>query len=710
MADLIADQLESTPDEAKRRMEFLQDQLREADIAYHGGDQPIIDDAHYDQWKRELRQLEKNFPELAAEDSATGRVGAPPSEGFSKAEHASPMLSLDNAFGEEDVREFTARVRRFLGLESEAPLEFLAEPKIDGLSISLTYVNGVLQRATTRGDGTMGEVVTANVRTIAEIPEELNDAPDFIDVRGEIYMSHGDFIDLNKRQEAAGAKQYMNPRNAAAGSIRQLDPEITRKRRLQFFAHGLGRVSGELGDTQSGVMNRLGLMGLPINPLVQSCSGLAEMMSYFDDMEARRSNLPYDIDGVVFKVNQVPLQVRLGNSSTAPRWAVSAKFPAETAWTTLRQIDIQVGRTGALSPVARLDPVTVGGVVVSNATLHNEDYIAGRGSDGSPIRDGKDLRVGDWVKVYRAGDVIPKVSDLDLGRREADSSPFVFPTVCPVCGSDAVREPGDAVRRCIGEFNCPAQRVEKLKHLVSRNALNIEGLGDKLIEQFHNEGLIEEPADIFSLKDRIGSGENRLDAQHGWGERSATNLFAEIEQSREVGLDRLLYALGIRHVGEGVAERLAYYYGTWSAFSDAMESVAQNDESAWSDLVSIEGIGEKIAKSLAAAFSDDRIRNSIGRFADQLKIQPVERPQVSDNPIAGLTIVFTGTLAAMTRAEAKARAEAMGARISGSVSSKTNLVVAGPGSGSKSRKAHELGVRVVDEAGWLDLLGSDGAG
>ncbi len=710
MADLIADQLESTPDEAKRRMEFLQDQLREADIAYHGGDQPIIDDAHYDQWKRELRQLEKNFPELAAEDSATGRVGVPPSEGFSKAEHASPMLSLDNAFGEEEVREFTARVRRFLGLESEAPLEFLAEPKIDGLSISLTYVNGALQRATTRGDGTMGEVVTANVRTIAEIPEELNDAPDFIDVRGEIYMSHGDFIDLNKRQEAAGAKQYMNPRNAAAGSIRQLNPEITRKRRLQFFVHGLGKVSGELGDTQSGVMNRLGLMGLPINPLVQTCSELAEMMSYFDDMEARRSNLPYDIDGVVFKVNQVPLQVRLGNSSTAPRWAVSAKFPAETAWTTLRQIDIQVGRTGALSPVARLDPVTVGGVVVSNATLHNEDYIAGRGSDGSPIRDGKDLRVGDWVKVHRAGDVIPKVSDLDLGRREADSSPFVFPTVCPVCGSDAVREPGDAVRRCIGEFNCPAQRVEKLKHLVSRNALNIEGLGDKLIEQFHNEDLIQEPADIFSLKDRIGSGENRLDAQHGWGEKSATNLFAEIEQSREAGLDRMLYALGIRHVGEGVAERLAYYYGTWSAFSDAMESVAQKDESAWSDLVSIEGIGEKIANSLAAAFSNDRISNSIGRFADQLNIQPVERPQVSDNPISGLTIVFTGTLAAMTRAEAKARAEAMGARISGSVSSKTNLVVAGPGSGSKSRKAQELGVKVVDEAGWLDLLGSDGAG
>ena len=708
MTDESPQTLIETEDDARTELRELYELLRRANEAYHGHDDSIIDDAEYDRRKRRLRQLEAQHPHLKEADSPTNAVGAPPSEGFGKATHEVPMLSLDNAFSADDVREFDAKVRRFLGWGTEDPLEYDAEPKIDGLSISLTYRDGALERATTRGDGTTGEVVTRNALTIPDIPKSLDGAPAFLEVRGEIFMGHREFALLNENQEAAGAKTYMNPRNAAAGSLRQLDPAITRTRKLEFIAHGLGRISEPLGETQSDVMARLSELGLPTNPLTRTCHNFNDMQKYFEDIEQRRSTLPYDIDGVVYKVSRVPLQLRLGSSSTAPRWAISAKFPAETAWTTLQRIEIQVGRTGALSPVARLDPVTVGGVVVSNATLHNEDYIAGTGSDGQPVRDGKDLREGDWVKVYRAGDVIPKVADVDVSRREEGSVRFEFPSICPVCGSEAPRTGKDAVRRCSGDFTCPAQQVERLKHFVSRNAFNVEGLGDKQIEQFHSEKLISVPADIFGLRSRIGDGERRLESWHGWGAKSASKLFDEIDSRRRISLNRLIFGLGIRHVGEGVSERLALHFGSWKNFADTVDAASDREGDAWSELVSVEGIGETIAESLVGAFEDSKVRDAIALLVEELEVQDVERPQVSESRISGITIVFTGTLTAMTRAEAKARAEALGARISGSVSAKTGLVVAGEGSGSKGRKAQELGVRVVDEAEWLELLDAAG--
>ena len=704
MAEGTTKEQDMTPEDASREMRELDSIIGRANEAYFRGDAPIIDDAEYDRTKRQLRDLEQRFPELKSDDSPTETVGAPPSEGFGKAAHEIRMLSLDNAFGEDELREFDARVRRFLGWESDLELQYEAEPKIDGLSISLTYSDGTLQRATTRGDGTRGEVVTRNALTIPDIPQTLRNSPSFMEVRGEIFMSLNDFAALNQLQADTGAKTYMNPRNAAAGSLRQLDPGVTRSRKLQFMAHGLGGISEPFGSSQMAVMERLSGMGLPTNPLAEICRDIDAMVNYFSRLEENRSTLSYDIDGVVFKVNDTSLQSRLGSSSTAPRWAISAKFPAETAWTTLREIEIQIGRTGALSPVARLDPVTVGGVVVSNATLHNEDYIAGVGSDELPIRDGKDLRVGDWVQVYRAGDVIPKVADVDISRRGRQSSSYVFPKICPVCESPAIREETDAVRRCSGEFTCAAQRVERLKHLVSRNAFNIEGLGVKLIEQFHSEGLIESPVDIFRLESVVGSGDNRLEARHGWGTRSASKLFDEIEARRRIGLERVIFGLGIRHVGEGVSERLARHFGSWDAFARAVDGAVEPEGDAWAELVSVEGIGATIANSLVRAFHDKRVREAIEELVKELQVEDVETPQVAESGISGLNIVFTGTLETMTRAEAKARAEALGARIAGSVSTRTDLLVQGPGSGSKARKAEELGVRVVDEAGWLELV------
>ena len=694
-------------EQASEEMAELYLLIRNANDAYFRRDHPILSDAEYDSSKRRLKALEDAFPKLKADDSPTGRVGARPSAGFAKATHLLPMLSLDNAFGEADVREFDARVRRFLGWGADDSLEYLAEPKIDGLSISLTYETGRLTRAATRGDGVTGEDVTRNVMTIGDVPRTLDGAPESLEVRGEVFMSHSDFADLNQKQEEGGAKPYMNPRNAAAGSLRQLDPEITRTRRLKFYSHGLGKVSDNLAATQSEVMDRLKSMGLPINDRASKCANVDQLMAFFDVLESERSRLPYDIDGAVYKVNNLALQARLGSSSTAPRWAISAKFPAETAWTTLRDIEIQVGRTGALSPVARLDPVNVGGVIVSNATLHNEDYIAGFGSDGSPIRGGRDLRVGDWVQIYRAGDVIPKVADVDIDRRPEDAVRFEFPNACPVCGSEAGREGNDAVRRCTGEFTCSAQRVERLKHFVSRNAFNIEGLGDKLIEQFHSEELVSEPGDIFKLRGRLEHGDERLAERHGWGERSASKLFDEIDAARKVSLDRVIFGLGIRHVGEGVSERLALQFGSWAEFARTVDGAGDRSGEVWSELVAIEGIGDRIAGSLVDAFQDERMWAAVDRLVAELDIQPAERPQTEDSPISGLTIVFTGTLEAMTRAEAKVRAEALGARISGSVSGKTDLVVAGPGSGSKGKKALALGVKVIDETEWLKLLGAD---
>ena len=560
-----------TEEEARLRLAELARAVAAANEAYHGQDAPEISDADYDALKRENTALEALFPHLKRADSPSDLVGAAPAEGFSKIRHAVRMLSLGNAFEEGDVAEFTRFIRNFLGLGAEAPLAFTAEPKIDGLSLSLRYEHGHLVQAATRGDGETGENVTANARTITDIPQTLTGAPDILEVRGEVYMSHADFEALNTRQAERGGKSFANPRNAAAGSLRQLDAGITRDRPLRFFAYAWGDLSEPLAETQMGAIERLAALGFQTNPLTRRCDSTEDMLTHYRRIEQDRASLGYDIDGVVYKLDDLALQARLGMRATTPRWAIAHKFPAELAWTRLEAIDIQVGRTGALSPVARLAPVTVGGVVVSNATLHNEDYIAGRDSNGKPIRDGKDIRVGDWVQVYRAGDVIPKVADVDLGKRPDGSRPFAFPTTCPECGSEALREEGDAVRRCSGGLICPAQAVEKLKHFVSRAAFDIEGLGAKQVEQFHKDGWIAEPADIFTLSDRYGSGLQQLKNREGWGEKSATNLFAAIAEKRRIALRRLLFSLGIRHVGEVAAADLARHFGSWQALADTID-------------------------------------------------------------------------------------------------------------------------------------------
>ncbi|MEX0309276.1 MAG: NAD-dependent DNA ligase LigA [Tateyamaria sp.] len=694
-----------TREDAAKELARLATLLADANTAYHTKDAPDISDAEYDALKRRNAAIEQRFPDLKRDDSPSDQVGAPVADGFSKVTHAVAMLSLSNAFDDADVTEFDTRIRKYLGLSTETAVTYTAEPKIDGLSLSLRYEAGVLVRAATRGDGAVGENVTANARTIADIPHRLVDAPDLLEVRGEVYMSHPDFEALNQRQAEAGQKQFANPRNAAAGSLRQLDANITRARPLRFFAYAWGALSTPLAETQMGAIERLAALGFQTNPLTQLCDGPDEMIAHYKLIEQRRATLGYDIDGVVYKVNDLALQARLGFRSTTPRWAVAHKFPAELAWTRLDAIDIQVGRTGALSPVARLTPVTVGGVVVSNATLHNEDYIAGRDNKGDPIRDGKDIRAGDWVQVYRAGDVIPKIADVDLSKRPADAVPFVMPDRCPECDSEAVREPGDAVRRCTGGLICPAQAVEKLKHFVSRAAFEIEGLGAKQGEQFHADGWISEPADIFMLRARFGSGLQQLKNREGWGEKSASNLFDAIDEKRRIGLGRVIFALGIRHVGEAAANLLANHYGTWAAFDDAMRQADEGNE-AWTDLTGIDGVGAVMAASLATTFNQEAEIASIDRLVAQLEIEDAVRPDTTGSPVAGKTVVFTGTLEKMTRAEAKARAESLGAKVAGSVSAKTDLLVAGPGAGSKAKKAADLGVETIDEDGWLDLIGA----
>ncbi|MEO0765575.1 MAG: NAD-dependent DNA ligase LigA [Pseudomonadota bacterium] len=690
---------------AKTELARLAELLEAANSAYHTNDAPDITDAEYDALKRRNAEIEARFPTLKRDDSPSEQVGAAPAEGFSKVTHAVAMLSLSNAFEDADVGEFDGRVRKYLGLNADASVAYTAEPKIDGLSLSLRYENGALVQAATRGDGSVGENVTANARTIADVPQTLAGAPDVLEVRGEVYMSHSDFEALNVRQTEGGQKPFANPRNAAAGSLRQLDSAITRARPLRFFAYAWGALSDPLSDTQFGAIQRLRALGFQTNDLTALCDGPDQMIAQYRKIEQLRAGLGYDIDGVVYKVNDLSLQGRLGFRSTTPRWAMAHKFPAELAWTRLESIDIQVGRTGALSPVARLTPVTVGGVVVSNATLHNEDYIAGRDNKGEEIRAGKDIRIGDWVQVYRAGDVIPKVADVDLSKRPEDAIPFRMPDRCPECDSEAVREPGDAVRRCTGGLICPAQAVEKLKHFVSRSAFDIEGLGAKQVEQFHTDGWIAEPADIFTLRDRYGSGIQQLKNRQGWGDKSASNLFDAIDEKRNIDLNRVIFALGIRHVGEAAANLLATHFGTWEAFEAAMRS-AEEGNPAWNDLLSIDGVGAVMAGALATTFNQEAEIASIDRLVAQLSIKETTRPDTEGSPVAGKTVVFTGTLEKMTRAEAKARAEALGARVSGSVSAKTDLLVAGPGAGSKAKKAAELGIETLDEDGWLDLIGT----
>ena len=696
-----------TPEEAQEELARLAAALSAANLAYHQQDAPEISDAEYDSLKQRNARIEALFPDLKRPDSPSEQVGARLAEGFGKITHAVRMLSLGNAFEDGDITEFDDYIRKYLNLGA-ADLSYTAEPKIDGLSLSLRYEDGVLVQAATRGDGEVGENVTENARTIADIPTRLTGAPALLEVRGEVYMSHADFAALNTRQAETGGKTFANPRNAAAGSLRQLDAAITRARPLRFFAYGWGALSDPLAATQMGAIERLAALGFVTNPLTCLCTGPDQMLDHYRQIEGQRATLGYDIDGVVYKVNDLALQARLGFRSTTPRWAIAHKFPAELAWTRLEGIDIQVGRTGALSPVARLLPVTVGGVVVSNATLHNEDYIAGRDARGNPIRDGKDIRPGDWVQVYRAGDVIPKIADVDLSQRPAGAQPFAFPALCPECGSQAIREEGDAVRRCTGGLICPAQAVEKLKHFVSRGAFDIEGLGAKQIEMFYRDELlpIREPADIFTLRQRDEGNLSRLKNREGWGERSATNLFQAIDDKRDIPFGRLLFALGIRHVGEAASNLIASHYGTWDSFVAAMDGAAPQTGPDWDDLMSIDGVGPVMARALVTAFAQAAERQSIDRLVAHLRVGAARRVAAEDSPVAGKTIVFTGTLEKMTRAEAKARAEALGAKVAGSVSAKTDILVAGPGAGSKARKAAELGIETLDEDGWLSLIGA----
>jgi DNA ligase (NAD+) len=684
--------------EAVAELARLAGVLAGANTAYHTEDAPVLSDADYDALKRRNAAIEARFPGLKRADSPSDQVGAAVADVFSKVPHAVRMLSLENAFDDADVVDFDDRVRKYLNWQGD--LAYTAEPKIDGLSLSLRYEGGRLVQAATRGDGEVGENVTANARTIADIPVTLTGAPDVLEVRGEVYMSHADFAALNARQAAAGDKTFANPRNAAAGSLRQLDSGITASRPLRFFAYAWGALSDPLAATQMEAIARLRTLGFQTNPLTIIANTSEAMIAQYRVIETQRATLGYDIDGVVYKVNDLALQARLGFRSSTPRWAIAHKFPAELAWTRLLAIDIQVGRTGALSPVARLQPVTVGGVVVSNATLHNEDYIAGRDAKGNPIRGGTDIRVGDWVQVYRAGDVIPKVADVDISQRTGEA--YVFPHVCPQCGSPAVRDDGDAVRRCTGGLICPAQAVERLKHFVSRGAFDIEGLGAKQVEMFFHDDLlfVKTPADIFTLASRDAANPlQKLRNRDGFGERSTTNLFAAIEEKRTIPLDRLIFALGIRHVGETSSALLARHYHDWPTFEAAVTA-----ETALADLTAIDGVGDVLASSLIAAFQNAHERGAIDALVAHLTVQPVARA-ATDSPVAGKTVVFTGTLEKMTRAEAKARAEALGAKVAGSVSAKTDILIAGPGAGSKAKDAAKLGIMTIDEDAWLALIG-----
>ncbi|WFE91654.1 NAD-dependent DNA ligase LigA [Roseibium porphyridii] len=703
-----------TPDQAAVELKRLASEIAEHDRRYHQEDAPSISDADYDALRRRNSAIEERFPALAVEDGPSTQVGAAPASGFGKITHRVPMLSLDNAFNDDDVRDFVGRVRRFLKFDPlQGVLGVTAEPKIDGLSLSLRFENGELVYAATRGDGTTGENVTANARTIKDIPQTLaGEVPAVVEIRGEVYMAHKDFQALNERMDANGGKVFANPRNAAAGSLRQLKSEITASRPLRFFAYAWGEMSAMPAETQFGMVDQLKDWGFQINPLMKRCETVEELLGVYHGIEESRAQLDYDIDGVVYKVDRLDLQERLGFVSRSPRWAIAHKFPAEQAFTVLNDIEIQVGRTGALTPVAKLEPITVGGVVVSNATLHNEDYIKGIGQDGEPIREGKDLRIGDTVKIQRAGDVIPQIVDIDLDKRPADAVAFEFPTVCPSCGSHAVREKNektgrvDAVRRCTGGLICPAQATEKLKHFVSRNAFDIEGFGDKQVDAFYQDGLVMTPADIFTLEERDKRSLTKLRNREGWGALSAKNLFEAINARRDIDLHRFIFALGIRHVGEGNGKLLARAYGSWQAFYEAMQAAHDTSGEAFADLNDIDGIGHIVADALVEFFAEQRNRAQLDALLEEVRPREAEKIDATGSPVAGKTVVFTGSLERMTREEAKAMAERFGAKVSGSVSKKTDLVVAGPGAGSKLKKAQDLDVEVISEDDWFDLVGA----
>ena len=698
---------------AAEALELLAAEIAAHDRRYYQESAPEISDSEYDALRRLNESIEAAFPALVRPDSPSARVGAAPAEAFAKVRHAVPMLSLGNIFDAGEVEEFCARVRRFLGLAAGDELVVTAEPKIDGLSATLRYEGGRLTIGATRGDGYEGENVTANLRTIDEVPSRIraDDVPEVFEVRGEVYMRHSDFAELNRRMEREGRPAYVNPRNTASGSLRQLDPSVTASRALHFFAYAWGEASGLPADTQFGVIEAMARWGFTTSPLMRRCRSAGEMLAAYREIEERRSGLGYDIDGVVYKVDRLDYRARLGFVSRAPRWAVAHKFAAEQATTRVVDIEIQVGRTGALTPVARLEPVTVGGVVVQNATLHNEDYIRGIGRDGEPIREpGRDIRIGDTVVVQRAGDVIPQVLDVVPERRPRGASPYRFPTTCPVCGSHAVREPNprtgrpDSVRRCAGGLVCQAQARERLRLFVSRNAFDIEGLGAKRVQELFDDGAVRQPADIFTLEERQKAGEIDLVAREGWGETSLANLIEGINARRDIALDRFIFALGIRHVGETTARLLARAYGDIDSFVTAMRAAGEGDDAAYDELDNIAGVGTVVADAVAQFFAEPRNLAALDALLGQVTPRQVARADTS-SPVAGKTLVFTGTLERMTRPEAKARAESLGAKVSGSVSAKTDLVIAGPGAGSKLKQARLLGVEVIDEDAWLSLIG-----
>ncbi len=688
---------ELTEQQAKTELTRLAKEIARHDALYYQQASPEISDADYDALRQSNSAIELAFPHLGQADSPSMRVGAAPSTGFAKVTHSRPMLSLANAFDDADVEEFLLRLSRFLGLESNTVTEAVGEPKIDGVSASLRYEHGQFVLGATRGDGAVGEDITRNLQTIDDIPKDLGKkAPDIVEIRGEVYITKPDFFALNKRQEEAGEKIFANPRNSAAGSLRQIDPTITAARPLRFFAYTWAEVSAPSKGanlrwaTHWEFLKAAKRWGFEVNPLSRLCRSLEDMLDLYATIADQRATLPYDIDGVVYKVNRVDWQDRLGMVSRAPRWAIARKFPAEQAQTILRDISIQVGRTGALTPVAELEPVTVGGVVVSRATLHNEDELAR-----------KDIRVGDHVVVQRAGDVIPQVVSVLAERRSKDSKPYVFPDQCPECGSLAMREEGEVVRRCTGGLICPAQAVERLKHFVSRNAFDIDGLGGKHIETFWDEKLLATPGDIF----RLSTEETAFSEREGWGEKSIANLFAAIESRRTIPLDRLIYALGIRQVGQATARLLARNYGSLAAWRDAMAEASDHESAAYQDLVNIDGIGPLVAEDIIAFCTEPHNRDVLDDLASVLIVEQVAAVRATESAVSGKTVVFTGTLGTMTRSEAKARAEALGAKVAGSVSKKTDYVVVGADAGSKAKKAEELGVTVLEEDDWRDLIG-----
>ena len=686
--------------DASSELERLAGEIARHDVAYHQKDTPIVSDADYDALRRRNEAIEARFPDLIREDSPSKTVGAAPAGTFSKVAHKVAMLSLSNGFDDQDVVEFWQRIRRFLNLGEGELLEVTAEPKIDGLSASLRYEKGQFVVGATRGDGREGENVTENLRTIADIPQRLlgKHIPDVFEVRGEVYMSHADFTALNKRQEEAGKPAFANPRNAAAGSLRQLDPAITANRPLHFFAYAWGEASDVPGETQADVMTSFAKWGFKVNPLFGVCHTAEDILAFYHQVEMGRADLGYDIDGVVYKVNRLDWQQRLGFVSRSPRWALAHKFAAEQAFTKLLGIDIQVGRTGALTPVARLEPVTVGGVVVSNATLHNEDEIAR-----------KDIRIGDTVVVQRAGDVIPQVVRVVLEKRPVDAEPYKFPELCPACGSHAVREikektgEMDVVRRCTGGLICPAQAVERLRHFVSRNAFDIEGLGEKQIAAFYADGLIMQPGDIFTLEQRDARSLKKLKDREGWGGTSAKKLFTAIDERRTIDIDRFIFGLGIRHVGETNARLLARSYGTLEHFIEEMKKAADPESDARAELLSIDGVGEVLAEALIDFFAEEHNLQVLKTLADAGVVAVPLPRQETTSKVTGKTVVFTGSLERMTRAEAKSRAEQMGAKVAGSVSAKTDIVIAGADAGSKLTKATSLGVKIVSEDEWIEM-------